>query len=165
MKQYADASYYEKKLKAVMTRFEVEDFNYNWDRHGAWIEFRYNGELHRFDHSVENAINHGQDVKYGSDIFAQLVLALEDLARIVNRGIYDLGKWIAGMQFLPPPIEIPTFFQTLGFTSIPESAGEVKTRYRNLSQSLHPDKGGSNADFNNVKRAAELATRYFEEDL
>ena len=34
-------------------------------------------------------------------IFAQLVKTLEDIARMVERGIYDLSTWIEGMKTLP----------------------------------------------------------------
>ena len=79
----------------------------------------------------------------------------------VNRGIYNLGKWVAGMRFLPPPVDIPKYFQILGFTIIPDSAEEVKNRFRSMSKSLHPDKpGGSAADFNNLKVASEKAISY-----
>ena len=114
-KQYADASTYETKLKKVMERLNIKDFNWNYDRHGAWIEFRYKGSLYRFDHSVEKAKSRGVNITYGSDAFAQIVLALEDLARMVERGIYDLQTWVSGMKYLPPAIEIPSFFKTLGF--------------------------------------------------
>ena len=57
-KKYSSAENYEKKLERVIERLEVSEFNYNWDRFSAWIEFRYKGELYRFDHSIENARAH-----------------------------------------------------------------------------------------------------------
>lgn len=65
-KKYAEAGYYEGKLARVMERFSVQEFDYNFDRHGAWIEFRYKGELYRFDHTVEKAKQHGVNISYGS---------------------------------------------------------------------------------------------------
>ena len=44
---------------------------------------------------------------YGSDCFAQIVLSLEDLARMAERGIYELQTWLSGMQYLPPPVVVP----------------------------------------------------------
>lgn len=159
-KQYADATTYEGKLKRVMERLQINEFNWNYDRHGAWVEFRYKGSLYRFDHSVEKAKARGINISYGSDAFAQIVLALEDLARMVERGIYDLQTWVSGMKYLPPVLEIPAFFKSLGFEQIPSSEEEVKTRYRNLAKTVHPDMGGNAEDFNNLTRASEQCLQY-----
>lgn len=161
-KQYGSADTYERKLAKVMERLGIEQYNFNWDRWGCWIEFRYRGELYRFDHSIEKARARGIEIRYGSDAFAQVVLALEDLARMVERGIYELSTWVAGMKYLPPPIEVPSFFGFLGFTEIPSGPEEVRERYRTLSKQMHPDAGGNERDFLRLKDAAEKALRYFE---
>lgn len=160
-KQYADAEVYERKLAKVMERLTVKDFNWNWDRYGAWVQFRYKGDLYQFDHSVEKAKARGVHLVYGSDAFAQVVLALEDLARMVERGIYDLSTWVAGMKMLPSAVEIPSFFRVLGFEQIPSDIEEVKVRFRSLSKQLHPDAGGDSKDFEALKNAAEQATAWF----
>ena len=95
-KQYASPESYELKLERVIERMGATDYNYNWDRHGAWVEFRLKGQLYRFDHSVEKAQARGFKLTYGSDVFAQLVIALEDLARIAERGIYEIRTWLGG---------------------------------------------------------------------
>lgn len=162
-KKYTDPSYYEEKLSRVMNRLGVgEDYNYNFDRHQAWIEFRYRGELHRFDHTVEKSKESGQKLSYGSDCFAQLVLALEDLARIVERGIYEFGTWIAGMRYLPQPIEIPESFKVLGFQQMPSDVKEVQARYKTLAKQYHPDNGGSEEDFYRIQRATEQSIKHME---
>jgi hypothetical protein len=154
---------YEKKLARVMERFNVKekDFNFNYDRQGlAWVEFRYKGELYRFDHSTEKAKARGINLKEGRDAFKQIVLTLEDLARMAERGIYDLQTWVKGMKFLPPVIEVPSFFRVLGFESIPAAVEDVNTRYRTLAKQLHPDGGGNVEDFDKLKKATEEAIRY-----
>lgn len=109
-KQYAEASTYEAKLEKVMQRFGADKYDYNWDRFSCWVEFWYRGQLYRFEHSIENAKQHGSDVKYGSDVFAQVVLTLEDIARMTERGIYELQTWVAGLKALPKPKDIPDCF-------------------------------------------------------
>lgn len=163
-KQYGAADQYEAKLARVMERLGVESFNYNWDRHGCWVEFRYRAELYRFDHSIEKAKTRGVNLRYGSDAFAQVVLALEDLARMVERGIYELSTWVAGMKYLPPPVEVPTFFKFLGYTEVPSGPEEVKERYRQLAKQLHPDAGGNQEDFLKLKDQAERCLQYFGKD-
>lgn len=164
-KLYADVSVYEKKLKRVMERLNVEEFNYNWDRFSAWIQFRYKGDLYRFEHSVENAKAHGINIKYGSDVFAQLVLSLEDLARMVERGIYDLQRWVVGMKCLPPAVELPLCFQILGFKEMPKNIDEIDARFRSLAKIYHPDAGGTTEDFMRIKEAAEQAKKHFEKSI
>ncbi|WP_083521234.1 hypothetical protein, partial [Alicyclobacillus kakegawensis] len=156
---------YERKLKTVMERFGVpeEDYDYNWDRHGCWVQFRLKGELYRFEHSVKKAQARGVKLQYGSDAFAQLVLSLEDLARMVERGIYELQTWVAGMRYLPPAVEIPSFFRYLGFTEIPARKEDVQERWRTLAKQMHPDSGGSTEDFVRLKTATEQALAYFDE--
>jgi hypothetical protein len=162
LKQYGSADQYEKKLEKVMERLGVQDFNYNWDRHGCWVDFHYKGQLYRFEHSVDKAKARGIALKYGSDAFAQVVLSLEDIARMVERGIYDLQSWVEGMKFLPPVIEIPTFLQFMGFSTIPASADDVKERYRTLAKQMHPDVGGNADDFKKLQTASEQALKYFD---
>jgi hypothetical protein len=161
-KQYADPDVYERKLEKVMERLGVDDYNFNWDRWSCYIELRYKEELYRFDHGIEKSKERGMDLSYGSDAFAQVVLSLEDLARMVERGIYDLGTWVAGMKYLPPVVEIPSFFKFLGFTEIPTDITEVRARYRNLAKQMHPDSGGNVDDFKKLQQASEQAMKYFE---
>ena len=159
-KQYAAGEQYERKLVKVMERLGVTIYNYNWDRFGCFVEFRYKKELYRFDHSLEKAQAKGINLRYGSDVFAQVVLALEDLARMVERGIYDLSTWVSGMKYLPPPIDVPSFFKYLGYTEIPTSIEDVKERYRSLAKQMHPDGGGESEDFLKLKDSAEKALQY-----
>lgn len=161
-KQYVDTAFYESKLKKVMERLNIKEYNYDWGRRGAWIEFRYKGDLYRFDHSVEKAKSRGVNLLYGSDAFAQIVLALEDLARMVERGIYDLQTWVSGIKYLPPVIEVPSFFKLLGFDTIPVSEEDIRTRYRTLAKQLHPDGGGGSEDFINLTKASEEAIKYIK---
>jgi hypothetical protein len=164
-KQYAGADFYERKLKLVVEKFGATNLEYNWDRFGGWAQFRYRGELYRFEHSIESAKAKGINLIYGTDAFAQVVLAIEDLWRLQSRGIYDLTRWIAGMRFLPPPTEILPCFKNLGFTEQPKTRAEVQERYRTLSKQLHPDnpQTGDAVAFEAVKKAAEQALSFYKD--
>lgn len=163
-KQYAEPKTYEGKLEKVMARLGVEEFNYDWSRQACWVEFWYKGQLYRFDHSVVNAQSHGVKIQYGSDVFAQVVLTLEDLARMAERGIYDLQTWVVGMKALPAPMELPRCFITLQFTERPQSVDQVNEAYRRLSKVLHPDSGGTAEQFRMLTEARDQALEYFKED-
>lgn len=161
-KQYASPDAYEAKLARVMERMGATDYNYNWDRHMAWVEFRLKGQLYRFDHSVEKAKARGFKLTYGSDVFAQLVITLEDLARMAERGIYELQTWLDGMKFLPPPAVIPEYFKALGFEQIPADVEEVRARFKTLAKQTHPDGGGSDEQFIGLQEAAKKAIEHLE---
>ena len=158
-KVYKDADYYEKKLDRIMECFGVEKYNWDFTRHECWVEFTYKGQLYKFQHGVQQARDAGFNLQYGSDAFAQLVLALEDLARVVERGIYDLSYWIDGMRALPAGPSIPKCFITLGFTDYPQNEEEVKKAYRELAKIKHPDQGGTGAEFRELSDAYEEALR------
>jgi len=159
-KQYASPEAYEAKLEKVMGRLGVEEYDYDWSRFECWVSFVYKGQPYRFSHSVENAKAHGVNIRYGSDVFAQVVLSLEDLARMVERGIYDLSTWVAGMKYLPAADPLEPCFAGLGFIQRPKTAEDVRTQYRQLAKSLHPDAGGSISAFvalnENYQRCLEL---------
>lgn len=161
-KQYAEPAAYEAKLEKVMARLGVEQYDYDWSRRECWIEFYYKGQLYRFDHSIDNARAHGINIQYGSDVFAQVVLSLEDLARMVERGIYDLSTWVAGMKYLPAAKPIKPCFAFLQFDQKP-SKDELKSRYRDLVKVYHPDKGGTEEQFIKLHTAYEECLKEYEE--
>ena len=159
-KQYASADNYERKLERIMERFGATEYDYNFDRHGAWVQFRMRGQLYRFDHTLEKAKAGPQPLSYGSDCFAQIVLALEDLARMAERGIYELSTWLEGMKFLPPPVNIPECFRILGFEQVPQSCEEIRARFKVLAKGAHPDGGGNDEAFIRLNTAQEQALDY-----
>ena len=156
-KQYGAPENYEAKLERVMERLGAESYDYDWSRRECWVEFSYKGGRYRFAHSLENAKAHGVTLQYGSDAFAQVVLSLEDLARMVERGIYDLSTWVAGMKLLPEPEKLETCFIALGFSRRPTSAEEVREKYRRLSKAVHPDAGGDAEAFQALTENYEKA--------
>ncbi len=160
-KHYADSITYENKLKKVMERLGVEKFNYDWNRHECWIEFYYNDGFYRFEHSVEKSKGTKLMLQYGSDAFAQLVLALEDLARLVERGIYELQTWVSGLKALPAAPVLPAWAITMNLDSLPKDINEAKVVYLKLAKDLHPDKGGSHEDFISLQKAMKQAEEFY----
>lgn len=163
-KQYADPAHYESKLTGVMKRLGADQFDFDYSRRDCWVSFRRKGQWYRFEHSTANAKARGIAVQFGSDCFAQVVLALEDLARMAERGIYELETWITGMKSLPPATVLPEPFAILGFNTLPSSPEEVKARYRELARTTHPDAGGTEEQFKQVSTAYEAALGYLSAD-
>ncbi|MDF2499348.1 MAG: hypothetical protein K0Q77_62 [Anaerosporomusa subterranea] len=160
-KLYGAASDYEKKLKRVMERLQVTEYDWNYDRHGGHVDVIYKGEKYRFEHTLTKAAEKGQKLNFGSDAFAQVVLALESLARLSERGIYDFGQLSQGFKMLPAAMVIPDFFKTLGFERIPRLE-ECKNQFKELIKTAHPDVGGSAENFNKLTEAKRLAEDYFK---
>lgn len=142
---------YENKLTRVMGRLGVDHYNYDWTRQDCFIEFTYYGQTYRFEHSLSKAEATGQHIVYVSDLFAQLVMTLEDIARMSERGIYQLTTWIEGMKALPQAKTVPQCFTALGFTEMPETEEQIKARYRRMAKVMHPDTGGNEEAFNILK--------------
>lgn len=151
-KQYGKTENYEKKLQNIMAEFGAEHYNYDWTRHDCFIEFSIAGQMYRFEHSIEKAKATGQKIAFVSDLFAQLVLALQDLLRLKKRGIYELSIWLEGMKLLPPPKQIADCYKALGFTEEPLSEEDIKRHYTALAKVVHPDVGGNAAEFDALNK-------------
>ena len=76
-----------------------------------------------------------------------MVLTLEDIARMTERGIYELQTWISGLKALPPSAPLDPCFVALGFDKMPEDISEVNAAYRRLAKAMHPDGGGTEQAF------------------
>lgn len=162
-KQYSGKVNYEKKLQGIMERFGVDEYNYDWTRQDCFVEFYLHGQFYRFEHSLDKAKKTGQKIQWVSDLFAQLVLTLEDIARMSERGIYELSSWIEGMKALPKPKEIPQYFRILGFSETPTKE-ELTKRYKQLVKISHPDVGGDSQAFILYQQAYEEAIKKVEEE-
>lgn len=162
VKKYSGPETYEAKLEKVMARLGVENYDYDWSRRECWVSFSYKGQAYRFTHSVDNAKAHGVNIQYGSDVFAQVVLSLEDLARMVERGIYDLSTWAAGMKCLPAAPDMEPCFLALGFAERPADAEAVKAQYKRMAKVMHPDNGGDPAAFNDLVKNYKCCMAFLE---
>lgn len=89
---YPDLTYYLERLPLVMKRFgtDLQEYTYKINRKSSWIQLKYRGRYYRLEQTVANARLHGVELKDGAATFAQLVLALEDIIRLVKRGVCPL---------------------------------------------------------------------------
>lgn len=154
-KYYGTTEEYERKLDRVMKRFEVSDYRYDWNRESTYVEFCYHGQWYHFENNFGKAKNAEKkthkSISYTSDLFAQIVLALESLARLTEQGLYSLQYWIEGMKMLPPASNIPACFAALGFDHIPTEE-ELKQRFRARVKTVYPDAGGTAEEFEVLKK-------------
>ena len=133
---------YEKKLRAVMEKIGVEKFNYDWSRQSCFVELVCNGQAFRFEKSLEDAARRKERISCVSDLFAQIVLMLEDLARASSRGLFNFAQIVSGLPSLPAGDPLEPCFASLGFSKSPETADEVREQYRRMAKVMHPDAGG-----------------------
>lgn len=145
---------YEKKLRTVMEKIGVEKFNYDWNRQSCFVELICRGRAFRFEKSLEDAERRGERISCVSDLFAQIVLMLEDLARASSRGLFDFAEIVSGLQSLPEGTAgLESCFLNMGFTRRPESVKEVRSRYRQLAKVMHPDVGGDEYVFDLLQKS------------
>ncbi|WP_243459288.1 hypothetical protein [Metabacillus bambusae] len=118
----------ERKLKKIMKRLDIEEFNFNWDRTSCYIEFQYNENSYRMEHSIQKAKRKGLIVlRNGLDCLMELVQSLEDLCQIIERGTYKLETWVSGMK------------QSSSAEEKPEFVEEVHIRYKSLGNQKHSE--------------------------
>lgn len=155
--------FYRGKLRRSLDRMHAKDVSMGDDDNGVWVEFRYKDEPHRFEHTLRKAAALGVPLAGPRDCLAQLAYGLEDLARLSERGIYDLGSWIVGMKALPGWISsLPRWAGILEFDRMPAGIDDVVERYRRLSRSAHPDlPGGRDERMRDLNAAMAEARTYF----
>lgn len=151
-KHYAgNMEIFEQKLKRVMERLGVREFRYDWNQSrggsSCWVEMHYNTGVYRFENSAEKSARCGRELIYVSDLFAAVVYSLEGLARAVEQGIFTLDMLLAGVPALPAAPALEPCFRAMGFTVRPTDAEEVRTQYKHLAKTFHPDTGGSTETF------------------
>lgn len=83
---------------------------------------------------------------------------------MVERGIYDLGTWVAGLKFLPEAKSIENCFVLLGFTDYP-TIDELNAKYRKLAKVMHPDSGGSETEFVNLNKNYEQCKELLQQKV
>ena len=164
-KKYQSGEVYERKLKNVMRRMDVTDFDYDYGRRTCYVQFMYKGRAYRFELSVDQARENGQGISYGSDAFAIVVLDLESIARMIEHGTFDLESGeVRGLRQLPASKPILEWFRVLGFDIVPGNVDEVKARYRQLAKAAHPDTGGNEDWFRALTTAYNEAMQEMEDD-
>ena len=154
------------KLARVMERMGVEKYDFDYAESKAakscWVELLCNGRAYRFVNDTAKSAACGRGLVYMSDLFVELVYALEDLARAVEKGIFTLDMLLEGKMALPAENPMEPCFLALGFASRPESATAVKERYRQLAKALHPDAGGDQAAFMALRENYESCLKLME---
>ena len=118
---------YEKRLTNVMKSLKVQNYNFNWDRTSCFVEFNYNDNFYRLEHSVEKAKKSGIMLDNGLDCLAELTRSLEDLCGIIDRGMNDFETWISGMK------KSTSEKNTTGFQE------EFEIRYKSLGRQNRPE--------------------------
>ena len=153
--------FFDRKLERVMVRMQVDRWDYHFGRSDVEIEFWLGGERYLFTDSVERAHLRKRKIDNVKNLFAAIVLGLEDLARLSERGIYDFATLAAGFKALPEAPQVPSFLQFMGFQHVPGSLDEVRDRYKDLARQMHPDQAGNADDMIQLNDAFQQAEVFF----
>lgn len=139
-----------------MEKINVEKYNYDWNRQSCFVELICKGRAFRFERSLEDARVWGEGITCVSDLFAQIVLMLEDLARASSRGLFDFAAIVSGLPSLPAGrAEMDSCLLSLGFSERPTNVETVKERYRKMAKAMHPDAGGDADEFQALRESYE----------
>lgn len=91
-----------------------------------------------------------------------LAKTIEALRGVERWGVSDfLKRSFTGFAELPPAAEKQAWWRILGFAGIPLSYESVKTNYREIVKSAHPDAGGTTQWFQSVQEAYEQGKKHF----
>ena len=152
-----------KKLKLAMERLDVKDFDYgnasSRDDASAWVSFKYKGTTYKFEYSRSKALYYGKTVGKNADILIAIILAIGDLARIAERGIFDFGQLIQGFKSLEY-IEVPKWASFMGFNTRPMNFAMVKDRFNDLVKgAMNPNTNAD--DYRQLQDYMKIAKQYF----
>ena len=129
---YKEQDQYERKLIKVMKRLKIEEYQFNWDRSSCYIEFQYEDNLYKLEHTVQKAKEKGVIVlRNGLDCLSELVLSLEDLCQIIERGTYHLDTWLSGMKKMQLEEDTPEYLEEVHISY--KSSGKQKQSENKLN--------------------------------
>lgn len=142
----------ESRLTGVMKRLRIEDYYFNWDRSSCFIEFSYQENAYKLEHSTDKAKKRGIFLRDGLDCLMELTESLEDLCKITERGTNKLETWISGMQQASSEQEIPEFEE------------EFHIRYKSTGKQNLPEYDREESIPESIPFAPESSLREFDED-
>lgn len=164
-----DFSAWEKKLARVCERLGVPESGcrYDWTStrsgNSCFVEVCVGGTWRRFENSTEKSAESGRGLVYASDLFAAIVLTLEDMARAVEQGIVSFDQLVTGIPALPAASSLEPCFVDLGFSKRPDTVEEVHAQYKRMAKVMHPDGGGDAAAFQALREHYEACMELMTE--
>ncbi len=140
-KKYADVKFYQNKLANIMKKLGIEKYRFQYTDETAFINFRIGYTWYQINHTLEKAKINSPSISSGADVFAELVLTMEDLSHISDRNIADFKVWMAPFELKAGSVELPECFAKLGFDGrYKPSKKNVDYKYNELAKVLDPDK-------------------------
>lgn len=165
-KKYADHKFYQTKLSNIMKKLGIEKYKYQYTEDKAFINFKIGFSWYQINHTLKNAKINNPGITNGSDVFAELVLTMEDLLHISERNICDFKTWIAPFELKAGSIELPECFKKLGFDGrYMPSKKNVDYKFNDLAKVLDPSKNafGDAQKFEELLKMKEECYKFIEE--
>lgn len=166
-KKYADSKFYQNKLSNIMKKLNIEKYRYQYTDTTAFINFKIGYSWYQINHTLENAKKNSPGISNGTDVFAELVLTMEDLLHISERNISDFKTWVSPFELKAGSVELPECFAKLGFDGrYKPSKKNVDFKFNELAKVLDPQKNpfGDKEKFEELKRVKEECYSYLEEE-
>ena len=109
------------------------------------------GRVWRFENSLSKNEECGRNPKAVSDLFTEVVLTLEDLARATEKGLVSLDMLLQGIPSLSAAAVLEDCFIALGFGERPTTEEAVTKQYRRMANVMHLDTGGDPEAFQRLQ--------------
>lgn len=139
--KYAGSKYYQTKLSNIMKKLGIDRFKYQYQNDTAFINFKFGSSWYQLDHSIAKARINNPGINNAEDVFAELVLTMEDLQHIADRNITSFKNLISPFELKPGRVELPECFTKLGFDGrFMPAEKHVEYKYNDLAKVLDPDK-------------------------
>ena len=140
-KKYADYKFYQTKLINIMKKLNIDKYNYRFTDENAFINFKHGYSWYQLDHTIEKAKKSNAGITSGTDLFAELVLTLEELYHINERNIISFKKLFEPFELKAGTVDLPECFIKLGFDGryLPLKKN-IDYKYNELAKVLDPSK-------------------------
>lgn len=96
----------------------------------ALVKIFYRGVWHEFHYSRQKAEFFHKKIPADKDVFVAVVVCLQDLTRVAERGVFDFGVLVQGFKSLTFQ-KLPEFATFFGFTIMP-TWDDVRKRFAEL---------------------------------
>lgn len=162
-KKYSDVKFFINKLNNVFKKLNIEKFRYKYGNDFAFVNFNIDKSWYQINHSTKNADKNTKSLA-GSDMFAEIVLSIEELSHLQDRGICSFQDIVSVFELKAGAVKLPDCFKKLGFDGrYMPSKKHVDYKYNDLAKVLHPDSAfGDMEKFNELNTAKEECYKFLE---
>ncbi len=127
-------------LAMAIQRIPHSRYDWDWDRHGAWIEWIWHHQRFRLQYTAPPT---DTSVFAGLTALDHLTHLLTHWSQILPWGALDTALAPFRVMQSRRQAMLPDAFRQLGLTTWPQNFDDLKQAFYQQAQAAHPDHGGS----------------------